>query len=148
MTVRLFVAMLGNGPAVLSRQGPAAMAPLRRRATALDLDCCRVDLTQLDDGRLLLFEANAATLVHPEAEASVLAYKNPHVARIVSAFETTPPGTAQAALGGVAVTAGGATRYSTFRSLGLTSIAPACCLDEHLHPIRRVHLIGICSAFA
>jgi len=35
---------------------------------------------------VLLFEANATMLVHPEAEDGPLAHKTPYVARILNAF--------------------------------------------------------------
>ena len=53
----------------------------------LDLDYAGVDFSILPDGRILVFEANATMLVHPEAEVSEFAYKNPAVARIVEAFQ-------------------------------------------------------------
>jgi hypothetical protein len=40
----------------------------------------------LPDGRLLVFEANATMLVHPEHDA-LFAYRNPAVAAIGAAFE-------------------------------------------------------------
>jgi hypothetical protein len=40
----------------------------------------------LPDGRLLVFEANATMLVHPEQEGC-FAYRNPAVADIQAAFE-------------------------------------------------------------
>ena len=67
--------------------GLPAMEALRRMAAALDLDYCGADLARLDDGRLLLFEANATMLVHPETNET-LAYKNPYVDRIVTGFRT------------------------------------------------------------
>jgi hypothetical protein len=54
---------------------------------ALDLDYAGLDFGVLADGRVLLFEANATMLVHPEPEGSPTAYKNPAVAAIVQAFQ-------------------------------------------------------------
>jgi hypothetical protein len=34
-----------------------------------------------------VFEANATMLVHPEAEASPFAAKNPYVSRVIEAFQ-------------------------------------------------------------
>jgi hypothetical protein len=53
----------------------------------MGLDYCGVDFALLPDGRVLLFEANATMLVHPEDEDGVLARKNPYVARILDAFD-------------------------------------------------------------
>ncbi len=66
--------------------GVRAMAALRIIADRLDLDYAGVDFTVLRDGRLLVFEANATMLVHPETQAE-FAYKNPPVHRIVEAFD-------------------------------------------------------------
>jgi tetratricopeptide (TPR) repeat protein/glutathione synthase/RimK-type ligase-like ATP-grasp enzyme len=52
----------------------------------MDLDYAGVDYSVLPDGRVLLFEANATMLVHPEAEEGPLAHKNPFIARILDAF--------------------------------------------------------------
>jgi hypothetical protein len=51
----------------------------------MDLDFAGVDFAMLPDGRALVFEANAAMLVHPEPDGP-LSHKNPFVARIVEAF--------------------------------------------------------------
>ena len=53
----------------------------------LDLDYCGVDFSLLPDGRVLVFEANATMLVHPEPENGPLAHKNPAVATICEAFQ-------------------------------------------------------------
>ena len=70
-------------PAVL---GPRAMAGLAHVAQALGLDYAGVDFALDADGTLLLFEANATMLVHPEAPDGPLAHKNPHIERIFEAF--------------------------------------------------------------
>jgi tetratricopeptide (TPR) repeat protein len=67
--------------------GEAAMAAIAKIGARLDLDYCGLDFSILPDGRVLVFEANATMLVHPEAEESELAYKNPAVTRIVDAFQ-------------------------------------------------------------
>jgi tetratricopeptide (TPR) repeat protein len=53
---------------------------------AMDLDYAGADFTLLPDGRVLLFEANATMLVHPEAPHGPLAHKNPAIERILEAF--------------------------------------------------------------
>ncbi len=53
---------------------------------AMGLDYAGVDFTLLSDGRVLLFEANASMLVHPEAPDGPLAHKNLAIERIFEAF--------------------------------------------------------------
>ena len=62
------------------------MAAIARIGQALDLDYCGVDFGVLADGRVLVFEANATMLVHPEKPDGPLAHKNPAIARIFDAF--------------------------------------------------------------
>jgi Tfp pilus assembly protein PilF len=78
------LAYLDGAPAVLGERAFAVLAAIARR---MDLDYCGADFTLLRDGRVLLFEANATMLVHPENEGSVLVRKNPYVARIFAAFD-------------------------------------------------------------
>ena len=66
--------------------GPRASAAIAAVGERLDLDYAGVDFSILPDGRVLVFEANATMLVHPEAEGE-LAHKNPYVERITSAFQ-------------------------------------------------------------
>lgn len=66
--------------------GPSAMAAIEAIGRALDLDYCGIDFSILPDGRVLVFEANATMLVHPET-TEMLDYKNPHVRNIVNAFD-------------------------------------------------------------
>ncbi|MDD2877045.1 MAG: tetratricopeptide repeat protein [Acidiphilium sp.] len=66
--------------------GARAMAALVAIGARLDLDYAGIDFSLLPDGRLLVFEANATMLVHPESEP-MFAYKNPAVAQILSAVE-------------------------------------------------------------
>ncbi|HEY5412205.1 MAG TPA: tetratricopeptide repeat protein, partial [Caulobacteraceae bacterium] len=66
--------------------GPEASAAISAIGARLDLDYAGVDFSILPDGRVLVFEANATMLVHPEA-AGELAHKNPYVERITSAFQ-------------------------------------------------------------
>ena len=67
--------------------GPRAWAAITRIGERLDLDYCGLDFSLLPDGRVLVFEANAAMLVHPEDEDGPLAGKNPAVRRIIDAFQ-------------------------------------------------------------
>jgi tetratricopeptide (TPR) repeat protein len=66
--------------------GGAAMAAVTAIGAAMDLDYGGVDFSLLPDGRVLLFEANATMLAHPEAPDGPLAHKNPHIERIFAAF--------------------------------------------------------------
>jgi glutathione synthase/RimK-type ligase-like ATP-grasp enzyme len=67
--------------------GAAAMTAIGDIGRRLDLDYAGIDFGVLPDGRVLLFEANATMLVHPEAHDGVFAYKNRAVAAITEAFE-------------------------------------------------------------
>ena len=67
--------------------GDTAMAAIGEIGRRLDLDYCGLDFSILPDGRVLVFEANATMLVHPEAEDEALAYRNPAVTRIIAAFQ-------------------------------------------------------------
>ncbi len=64
----------------------AAMSTIGDIGRKLDLDYAGIDFSVLPDGRVLVFEANATMLVHPEAHDGVFAYKNPAVAAITDAF--------------------------------------------------------------
>jgi len=66
--------------------GDVAMAAIGEIGRRLDLDYCGLDFSILPDGRVLVFEANATMLVHPE-ENGPLAYRNPAVMRIIDAFQ-------------------------------------------------------------
>ncbi|HWU49066.1 MAG TPA: hypothetical protein VN042_04260 [Asticcacaulis sp.] len=76
---------LYNTQAFLGDTATHAIAEIGKR---LDLDYCGLDFSLLPDGRVLVFEANATMLVHPEDEDSPFAYRNPAVTRITSAFQT------------------------------------------------------------
>ncbi len=67
--------------------GARAMDGIRAIGERLDLDFAGVDFSLLPDGRVLVFEANATMLVHPEEEAGPFAYRNGAVRRILAAFE-------------------------------------------------------------
>ena len=69
--------------AALGERAWAALGEIGRR---LDLDYAGVDFSVLPDGRVLVFEANATMLVHPETNPA-FAYKNPYVERITGAFQ-------------------------------------------------------------
>ena len=85
---------LADPRSVLGDQGMAAVAAIGRR---LDLDYCGVDFSILQDGRVLVFEANATMLAHAEDPDGPYAHKNPFVTRIAEAFQAmlaermTPP---------------------------------------------------------
>ncbi len=66
--------------------GARAMAALGAIAARLDLDYAGIDFSVLPDGRVLVFEANATMLVHPETDA-MFAYKNEAVAVILAAVD-------------------------------------------------------------
>jgi hypothetical protein len=75
---------LADPASVLGARGMAAIESIGKR---LDLDYAGVDFSILPDGRVLVFEANATMLVHPEKDTGPLAFKNPFVQRILDAFE-------------------------------------------------------------
>lgn len=58
-------------------------------ARAVGLDYFGIDATVLPDGRLAVFEADAAMLVHDEDARDVFAYKRPFVAHIREALHAT-----------------------------------------------------------
>ncbi len=74
---------LADPAAVLGCRAMTALAAIGAR---LGLDYAGVDFSIQRDGQMLLFEANATMLVHPEPEDSVLAYKNPYVEALRQAF--------------------------------------------------------------
>ncbi len=67
--------------------GADAWAAVAGIGAAMDLDYAGVDFSILPDGRVLLFEANATMLVHPEAPDGPLVHKNPSIERILTAFQ-------------------------------------------------------------
>lgn len=67
--------------------GAAAWDAICAIGRRLGLDWCGLDFACLEDGQILVFEANATMSVHPEAADGVLAYKNPAVATILGAFD-------------------------------------------------------------
>ena len=73
---------LADPAAAIGAAGFEAIGEIGRR---LDLDYAGIDFSILPDGRVLVFEANAAMLVHPEHDA-VFAYRNVAVQRILDAF--------------------------------------------------------------
>lgn len=66
--------------------GSSAWGAVQAIGAAMGLDYAGADFSLLPDGRVLLFEANATMLVHPEAPDGVLAHKNPAIERIFEAF--------------------------------------------------------------
>ena len=77
------VAFLDNPRLAL---GDKAMDAIEKIGHAMNLDFCGVDFSLLPDGRVLVFEANATMLIHPEDADGVLAHKNVYVQRIFDAF--------------------------------------------------------------
>ncbi|MGH7066448.1 MAG: tetratricopeptide repeat protein [Acetobacteraceae bacterium] len=77
-------AFLGNSEAAI---GAPLMVALREIGRRLALDFAGIDFSILPDGRLLVFEANATMLVHPEPEPGPLAYRNDAIRRILDAFQ-------------------------------------------------------------
>jgi tetratricopeptide (TPR) repeat protein len=65
---------------------PAQQDALRAMATATGLDYGGVDCGLDRDGRIVVFESNAAMLVHDE-KTDLFAYKNSAIARIKTAFD-------------------------------------------------------------
>jgi tetratricopeptide (TPR) repeat protein len=77
-------AFLEDPEAAIGARALAAVTAIGRR---LDLDYAGLDFTVLADGRVMVFEANATMLVHPEAPDGPFARKTPFVARILDAFQ-------------------------------------------------------------
>ena len=61
-------------------------ATLEAIGATLDLDFAGIDFSVLQDGRLLMFEANPTMLVHPEDDP-LFTYKNAAVQNILDAFD-------------------------------------------------------------
>ena len=64
----------------------ARQAAILQMAQASGLDYCGLDVGLDSQGQVVLFETNAAMLVHDEKGAT-FAYKNPYIARIKQAFD-------------------------------------------------------------
>ena len=67
--------------------GARAYAAVMSIGEALGLDYAGADFSLTADGRVLVFEANAAMCVHPEPEDGVFAAKNAHISPIIAAFQ-------------------------------------------------------------
>ena len=65
--------------------GAAAWSAITAIGQRLGLDYAGIDFGVLADGRVLVFEANATMLVHPEQD-SMFAYRRPAIAAIQQAF--------------------------------------------------------------
>jgi hypothetical protein len=61
-------------------------AALRAVAAATRLDYCGIDCALDSNGDIVVFETNAAMLVHDE-EDEMFTYKNPYVIKIKNAFD-------------------------------------------------------------
>lgn len=66
--------------------GDGVWATLEGIGATLDLDFAGIDFSVLQDGRLLMFEANPTMLVHPEDDP-LFTYKNVAVQNILDAFD-------------------------------------------------------------
>ena len=66
--------------------GKAALQTIRAVALKLDLEFGGFDFALTAEGDVLLFEANATMLVHPERRDGPLAHKNASTGRILEAF--------------------------------------------------------------
>jgi len=75
---------LRDPQAAIGARAMAAVAAVGRR---LDLDYAGLDFSVLPDGRVLVFEANATMLAHPEASGGAFAHKTPFVETILNAFQ-------------------------------------------------------------
>jgi hypothetical protein len=80
---------LDDPAAALGGRARAALAAIGAR---LDLDYAGIDFSVLPDGRVLVFEANATMVVHPETPGGVLDYKNPAARAILAAFDAMVAG--------------------------------------------------------
>jgi tetratricopeptide (TPR) repeat protein len=74
-------------------EAPQSVVPewepiMRGIARAVDMEYFGIDAAVLKDGRIVLFEADAAMLVHDEDARGIFAYKRPYVARIREALHT------------------------------------------------------------
>ena len=63
------------------------MSALHTIATVLDLDYAGVDFAVAADGRLLLFEANAAMIIAPPTLDPIWEYRRPAVRRATEAVQ-------------------------------------------------------------
>jgi tetratricopeptide (TPR) repeat protein len=67
--------------------GTPAWTALQRIGERIGLDYGGIDFTVAPDGRVIVFEANATMLAHPEDPHGPYAHKNQFVMRIVDAFQ-------------------------------------------------------------
>jgi tetratricopeptide (TPR) repeat protein len=79
------MAFLRDPAAAIGAKAMAAIAAIGER---LDFDYGGVDFTVLEDGRVLVFEANATMLTHLEPEEGPFAAKNPFIQPIIDAFQS------------------------------------------------------------
>ena len=78
-------AFLRDPEAVL---GPVNMEAMRFIGARMDLEYSGIDFSIMQDGRILVFEANPTMLVHPESIGGPVEHKNEYVFRIQSRFES------------------------------------------------------------
>jgi len=67
-----------------ARRHQAALAEL---CTQIDLDYFAIDCAETQDGKLLLFEADAAMIIHAMDEPDLFSYKRPQMRKLFGAFE-------------------------------------------------------------
>lgn len=67
--------------------GPRLQQAFREIAQAIGLEYFGIDCSIDNEGRLLVFEADPAMIVHAGDEPELFAYKNPHAQRIFDAFQ-------------------------------------------------------------
>jgi tetratricopeptide (TPR) repeat protein len=75
-------AFLADWRGVLGAAAADAITEIGRR---IDLEFCGVDFSVLPDGRVVIFEANATMLIHPETATGPFGFKNASVEAIVVA---------------------------------------------------------------
>lgn len=84
-----------SGKRDMEAQAMAAFATgfAQRHAMALaalddlmGLDYCQIDCAELPDGRLLVFEADVAAIIHQMDPPDLFPYKAPHMQRVMAAF--------------------------------------------------------------
>jgi len=76
-------AFLADWQSAIGAASASAIGEIGRR---LELDFCGIDFSIARDGRVVVFEANATMLIHPESADGPLAFKNAAVQRIVDAM--------------------------------------------------------------
>lgn len=68
---------------VFARRHATALASVERK---LDLDYVGIDCAESTDGRLLVFEADVAMIIHTMDPPDLYPYKLPHMQKVFNAF--------------------------------------------------------------